>query len=172
MSSYRIASAPNTTIATSTTETAMPSVTGGAIRNLVGFSSFPAGDYDGKLFRLKCFIKLLTGGTNLTTKVYWNSGANTNLTTFTSDVVIANVIFNSASSPSLFAFIIDLTWEKRVGVLEGYYFAQATSASSTWAALDANPTSAALTTLNFFATTTNSVNGATAALVNFTLEQI
>src|SRR6185312_5873239 len=64
------------------------------------------GLFDGRPFRVRASWKgTSNGATNLTVKVYWNSGGNTNLTTFTNDVLLMTSGTQAQASGSTSGFI-------------------------------------------------------------------
>lgn len=85
-----------------TSESAFPSVAGGSVRavlaqevsstaaQLPAISASPiAGAFDGVPFLVTAHFKVTAASSgNITCKLYWNSGSNTNLTTFTNDVLL------------------------------------------------------------------------------------
>ena len=62
----------------------------GTVRAVVGPPpDISGGELDGRPFKLRVGVSwVATGGSNLTVNAYWNCGANTNLLTFTSDVLV------------------------------------------------------------------------------------
>jgi hypothetical protein len=87
-----------------TSESAFPSGQGGTTRGLVqvtaynqwdptsaAYTSLGASIIDGHPFKVKgCFKATAGASLNTTFKLYWNVGANTNLTTFTNDVLLVS----------------------------------------------------------------------------------
>lgn len=87
---------------TSSTETAVASVTGGTTRAILGLTSEPLkaqGLFDGRPFKVRVVSQAVaTAASNFTVNLYWNSTSNTNLTTFTNDVLIIGSGAQAAAS--------------------------------------------------------------------------
>lgn len=115
-------------------ESAFPAVTGGTTRGVVKVpratgwgtvsgsvveAQLPQSVVDGHPFKVKASFKA-TGGGVLTFdgKLYWNCGSNTNLTTFSSDVKIADsgALAMAASTNSIYLEAICL-WDSGSGRL-------------------------------------------------------
>lgn len=109
----------------SATETAVPTVVGGTTRALMGLTSEPAasqGLFDGHPFKIRVVAKAVgTGASNFTVNLYWNSANNTNLTTFTSDVLVNGSGAQAlASKPGMVFTESVCVWDSALLQLSGY----------------------------------------------------
>lgn len=141
---------------------------------------------DGRPFMIRAMFKLTSGTTSTYEgSIYWNSGDNTNLTTFTDDVLIAQYTTASLASGSATLFLeAQLLWDSASEQLAGFYTGNGLSNTATPALVKsaatlttANPITTDLVStsaLQFFVTgefgTSNSSNVAT--LVEFSLSSI
>lgn len=180
-------------IATAETAFAATNAIGGvtattaATRALVGIRQDAAGGFfDGHVFRIRGLAKAIgTGAGNFTFNIYWNVGTNTNLTTFTSDVlVIGSGAIAVASKPAVALLEAEVIWDSSLQQVMAVKQASYNNLTATPAvpvvtpALSAaNPLVAAGTVtnvsqLNFFATATSSANISSTTLIELCLEQI
>lgn len=98
-----------------TSETAFPSATGGSTRGVLTLPpdplflpstagaavAVPWAYVDGIPFLVKACCKVTSGGAGtFQFQVYWNSATATDLTTFTSDIVIATDIYTGPTTPA------------------------------------------------------------------------
>jgi|SRR6185369_3193162 len=180
---------------TSTTETAFASINaiGGissgssTTRALVGVRQDAAGgNFDGHVFKIRGVAKAIgTGAGNFTFNIYWNVGTNTNLTTFTSDVlVIGSGAIAVASKPAVALLEAEILWDSSLqqvmGIKQASYNNLVTTPAVpvvTPALTAANPLVAAATVtnvsqLNFFATATCSANISSTTLLELCIEQV
>jgi hypothetical protein len=108
-----------------TTETAVPSVTGGTVRNTLGPPAGVAGSQlEGRIIRVNAAAKV-TGGTttNFSLGLYWYNSVNTDLTTFTGDIKIATTAASAVNTTTKMFFITaDVVWDatsqRIIGVFE------------------------------------------------------
>lgn len=183
---------------TSTTETAFSSQNpiGGSstalfplstTRALIGVSS---NIFDGKPFRIRIAGKVTAGASlNTTVQVYWNSAANTNLTTFTGDIsVLTTGTMASGAAASLSFYHTSLVlWDSvsqqiaafsEAGGLKNIPTTPAVLTAAGAAVISAtNPVKTAVTavtSLNFFSTVTFGTANAsnTCTLTEFAIDQI
>ena len=121
VSSYQLLSQGNVT-----SESAFPLASGGSTRAVLVLPSIvSSGSIDGRHFRIRVAFKI-TGGTttNFTPAVYWNSGSNTNLTTFTSDVKLMSLAAFAVNSTTRMCELDgDLLWDATSNRLLGSYYA-------------------------------------------------
>lgn len=158
-----------------------------ATRALVSCSNDVAGGFlDGHPFWVKGIAKAIgTGAGNFTFNIYWNVGANTNLTTFTNDVLlIGSGAIAVASKPAVAFLEAMVMWDSSLQQVmaiktRSYNNLVATPAVPvvTPALSAANPLVAAGTVTNpsqlsFFATITCSANISSTTLLELALEQI
>lgn len=107
----------------SATETAVASTPGGTSRLLLGLTNDVAGGFfDGKPFKVRAVVSgLATGASNLTVNLYWNSANNTNLTTFTSDILVQGSGAQALASKNGTVFVESiLVWDSVLAQLSGY----------------------------------------------------
>ena len=98
-----------------TSETAFPAAAGGTTRGLLSLPPDPAflpntaaaavtvpwASVDGKPFRVRALSKVASGGAGtFQFQLYWNAATQTNLTTFTNDIVIATDIYTGPATPA------------------------------------------------------------------------
>jgi hypothetical protein len=160
----------------------------GTTRQLVGVPpDVSGGIFDGSPFKIRYAARAIgTGAGNFTVNVYWNNGVNTDLTTFTSDVlVIGSGAIAVASKPALAFDEVTLMWDSKLQSLAGFWNETSgmhviTSTGSvvnkSSAAVTATDPLAALQTstsaLNFFITFTCSANISSTQLIEFSLERV
>lgn len=106
-----------------TAESAFPAVAGGTVRALCAMDADIAGGiFDGLPFRVRATFKAVPGASgNFTGKVYWNNGANTNLTTFTNDAVFltSGTIALGTQAASILTMSATLVWDSVAQRLAG-----------------------------------------------------
>jgi hypothetical protein len=145
------------------------------------------GFFDGHPFLVKGVAKAIgTGVGNFTFNLYWNIGANTNLTTFTNDVLlIGSGAIAVASKPAVAVLEAMVIWDSSLqqvmGIKTRSYNNLITTPAVpvvTPALTAANPLVAASATgvsnvsqLQFFATITCSANISSTTLIELSLEQ-
>jgi len=180
----------------STTETAVATVNGiggitatptlSTIRALVAPGNDVAGGFlDGHPFLVKGIAKAIgTGAGNFTFNIYWNVGTNTNLTTFTSDVLlIGSGAIAVASKPAVALLEAMVMWDSSLQQVMAVKTRSYNNLITTPAvpvvtpALSAtNPLVAAAVVTNasqlaFFATITCSAGITSTTLIELSLEQ-
>jgi hypothetical protein len=180
----------------SATETAVATINGiggvtstpSSIRALAGVRQDASGGFfDGHPFLVKGIAKAVaTGTSNFTFNIYWNVGTNTNLTTFTNDVLlIGSGAIAVASKPAVAVLEAMVIWDSSLQQVmaiktRSYNNLVTTPAVPvvTPALSAANPLVAASTVTNvsqlaFFATLTCSTaaNVTSATLLELSLEQ-
>lgn len=112
--------------AVSATETAVSATAGGTTRALMGLTSEPTlaqGLFDGRPFKIRVVAKAIaTGASNFTVNLYWNSAANTNLTTFTGDVLVIGSGAQALASKAGSVFMeATLMWDASLQALGGFW---------------------------------------------------
>lgn len=180
---------------TATAETAVAAInaiggvtpTTAATRALVGVRQDAAGGFfDGHVLKIRGLAKAIgTGAGNFTFNIYWNVGTNSNLTTFTNDVlVIGSGAIAVASKPAVALLEAEVIWDSSLqqvmGVKQSSYNNLITTPAVpvvTPALTAANPLVAAavvtnVSQLNFFATMTCSANISATTLIELALEQV
>lgn len=185
----------NLTGPTSATETAVAaqSPLGGFTTTPTSVRAFIAppqdvalGFFDGRPFFVRGLAKAIgTGAGNFTFNIYWNSGGNTNLTTFTNDVLlIGSGAIAVASKPAVAFLEAFVMWDSSLQQVmavktRSYNNLTATPAVPvvTPALSAANPLVAAGTVTNvsglqFFATITCSANISATTLTELAIERI
>jgi hypothetical protein len=96
----------------------------GTTRQIVGLPADVAGGtHDGVPFKVRVVALTLSAvASNFTVNIYWNCGANTNLTTFTNDVlVIGTGALAVASKPAVVVTEAVLMWQSGLGQLVGFW---------------------------------------------------
>jgi len=178
----------------STVETAIAAVnaiggvttTPSTIRALASVRQDAAGGFfDGHPFKIRAIGKAIgTGAGNFTMNVYFNSGANTNLTTFTSDVlVVGSGAVAVASKPAVAVCEGLIMWDSSTQQVMGLkvetfnnIVPTATIPLATPAVTAATLSAAGTTTnvsgLSFFVTFTSSANISSTTLIELALEQV
>lgn len=156
-------------------------------RALVGVRQDVAGGlFDGHIFKIRGLAKAIgTGAGNFTFNIYWNVGTNSNLTTFTSDVlVIGSGAIAVASKPAVALLEAEVIWDSSLqqvmAIKQSSYNNLVTTPAVpvvTPALSAANPLVAAGTVtnvsqLNFFATMISSANISATTLIELCLEQV
>lgn len=172
-----------------TAETAVASLATSTVRATVGIPQDVAGGlFDGHPILVRGLAKAIgTGAGNFTFNIYWNSGGNTNLTTFTNDVLlIGNGTVAVGSKPTV-SFLEGLVmWDSSTNQLMGVKTrsynnivgsAAPTVPVVTPALTATSPLVAAGTILNvsqiqFFATFTSSANISSTTLLELALEEL
>lgn len=158
-----------------------------SIRAILSPGNDVAGGWvDGHPFKLRACVKATASGAgNLAVGIRWNSGANTDLLTFTGDnSIIASGNLALASKPASMFMECVCLWDSVSQQLAGFWNETAGFANlvttpaiikSTAAVASTNPITTALvnaSSLQFFVTTSISANGTACELVEFSLEQI
>jgi hypothetical protein len=108
----------------SATETAVAAVAGGTTRALFGLTSdVNGGFFDGRPFKIRVVASAVaTGTSNLTVNLYWNSAANTNLTTFTGDILVIGSGAQALASKSGSIFMeATLMWDSTLQALGAFW---------------------------------------------------
>lgn len=144
------------------------------------------GIYDGRPFKMRVIAQgTASGAGNFVVNTYWNKGANTNLTTFTNDVLVIGSGNAALASTTGYVFMeAVLFWDSTLQQLAAFWNETAGLADvvttpaiiKTTAAVTAtDPVASSLTktdSLQFFVTTSISANGTGAKLVEFSLDRI
>lgn len=156
------------------TDKAFPTVQGGAIRHVLRVDQNAAGNINCKLLRLR-FAVLCTSAVNSTANVsiLYNTGNNTNLTTFTGDLTL---LTGSVTLVGVQTFIVqltvDLVWESISQIIYGI---GSVTAGNTYTQLTqfTNSATSSLANLAFCPVCNfSSINaGNTAQLLTFELDQ-
>jgi hypothetical protein len=149
---------------------------------------FLAESYDGKPFKLRVVAQgVASGACNFTVNVYWNSLANTNLTTFTSDVLVIGSGAQALASKSGVVFMeATLMWDSTLQQLAGFWNESAGASDIPTTPAVIKTTSAVTATspitgstaitktdqLEFFVTFTMSANATSSKLIEFALDRI
>lgn len=171
--------------ATSATETAVAQFNSTTTRAVVAPpQDVASGLLDGHPFLIKGMAKAIgTGVGNFTFNIYWNNGVNTNLTTFTNDVlVIGSGAIAVASKPAVAILEAMIVWDSSLQQVMGVKTRSYNNLTATPAvplvtpALTTNPLVAAGTVTNvsglqFFATVTCSANISSTTLLELSLER-
>lgn len=181
----------NLSLGNVTSTSAFPTVSGGSTRAFVGVRAdlgSGVGIMDGVPFRVRAVIKAVPGTSgNGTAAVYWYAGANTDLTTLTSDKIFltSGAVALGTQGASYYVLSAMLIWDsvaKRLaGVNETSFHTIATPAALFSGAFAVtatnNPVATSVTSidsLKFFATflfgTSNASNAAT--LVELNLDSV
>ena len=180
----------NKSLGNVTSISAFPTVAGGSVRQLVGVPADVAGGiYDGLPFRVRAVWKAVPGTSgNFTASVYWDSAANTDLTTLTGDKIFltSGAVALGTQGASTFVLSATLVWDSTADRLAGVNDPQSFHTIATPAVLFSgasavtatnNPVATSVTdvgNLKFFATglfgTGNASNAVT--LVELALERI
>jgi hypothetical protein len=174
----------------SSTETAIASVAGGTTRLLLGLTNdINGGLFDGRPFKVRAVSQgVASGACNFTQKIYWNSTSNTNLTTFTNDILILSSSTQALASKS--GYIIQeavCIWDSTLKQLVSFNAAPAGYVSipttggvvlGSTAVVNAgtNPVSSTgvgtINLVQFFVTHTMSANQTSSTLVEFAIDRI
>lgn len=177
----------NLTGPTSATETAIAAVAGGTVRAVLGVRNDVSGGlFDGRPFKVRVVSSCVaTGAGNFTVNLYWNVGTNTNLTTFTSDVlVIGSGAIAAASKPCTSFMEATVIWDSALQQLAGFWNEAAglnnlittPAVVKTSAAIVANTTLASgltnVSQIQFFVTHTCSANITSSKLVELAIDAI
>lgn len=179
----------NLTANSTSTETAVAAVSGGTTRAVLGMRPDIAGAtyFDGRPFKLRVVAQgVASGAGNFVVNTYWNSTSNTNLTTFTNDVLIIGSGNQALASKSGIVFMEAIClWDSTLQQISAFWNEAAGLAGlvttpaiiKTSAAVTAtNPvTATGVGTLNlvqFFVTTSISANGTSAKLLEFSIDTI
>lgn len=179
----------NLTANSTATETAVAAVAGGTTRAIVGLENDVAGGlFDGQPFKLRVVCQgIASGAGNFAVNVYWNSGGNTNLTTFTNDILVQGSGNQALASKSGIVYMEEiLMWDATLQQLSGIVVPLGFSSLVTTPNL--LPSGAAPAKINtsgvvataqtnasaiqFFVTTSISANGTSAKLLELALDQI
>lgn len=146
-----------------------------------------SGFFDGHPFKVRAVAQAIgTGAGNWTFNIYWNKGVNTNLTTFTSDVLLIGTGAIAVASKPATAFLeAYVMWDSQLQQVAAVKLLNINNLVSTPAipagAINtlsaANPLVAAGTVTNvsglqFFATSTASANITATSLIELCLEQV
>lgn len=171
----------------STVETAVAIPGSTTVRQLLAPpQDIATGVLDGRMFRVRAVAKAVgTGAGNFTFNLYFNFGANTNLTTFTSDVLIVGngtVAVASKTAVSTMSALLfwDSTLQQLSGVKEFVWNSIVTTPTltlATPAVTATQPLSATTVTTNVsgiqvFATITCSANITSTTLTELSFERI
>lgn len=177
----------NLTANATATETAVAAVAGGTTRQILGLTNDVVGSlFDGQPFKIRVVTQgVASGAGNLVTKLYWNSAANTNLTTFTSDVAIFTATDALSSKSGVSFFEVICLWDSTLQQLSAMNNAAAGFSGATVPTVNGSTavllgTSGVVTTtgvgvqslLQFFVTTSISANGTSAKLLELSFDQI
>jgi len=150
-------------------------------------SDVSGGLLDGHPFKLRVVAQgVASGAGNFTVNVYLNAGGNTNLTTFTNDVlVIGSGAQALASKSGVVLMEAILMWDSTLQQLAGFWNEAAgvsnipttpaiikTSAAVTATDPIASTGVATVDKLQFFVTSSISANGSSAKILEFALDQI
>ena len=169
------------------TETAVALRGSTTTRALLSVSNDVAGGlFDGHPFRVRVVAQgVASGAGNFVVNLYWNSAANTGLTTFTSDILIIGSGNQALASKSGVVYMEAVCmWDSTSQQLAAFWNEAAGAANipttpaiiKTTAAVTAtSPVTTALTntsSLSFFVTTAISANGTAATLIEAAIEQI
>lgn len=172
---------------TSATETAVAALNSTTVRATVGVPQDIAGGlFDGHPILVRGLAKAIgTGAGNFTFNIYWNVGTNTNLTTFTNDVLLIGSGAIAVASKPAVAFLEgmvmwDSSLQQVMGIKTRSYNNLVTTPAVpvvTPALTAANPLVAAGTVTNisqlqFFATITCSANISSTTLLELALEEL
>lgn len=180
----------NLSLGNVTSTSAFPTVSGGSVRQLVGIpADVSGGIHDGLPFRVRAVFKAVPGTSgNFTGSVYWDSDANTDLTTLTGDKIFltSGTIALGTQAASTLVLSAVLVWDSTALRLAGVNDPQSFHTIATPAVLFSgasavtatnNPVSASVASvdkLKFFATglfgSTHADNAVT--LVELAIEQI
>jgi hypothetical protein len=169
----------------STVETAVAQFNSTTTRVLVAPpQDIATGVLDGHPFLVKGLaLAIGTGAGNFTFNIYWNKGVNTNLTTFTSDILlIGSGTFAVGSKPAVALLEEMVMWDSNtqqvVGIQTRTYINKVATPTVpvVTPALGTNPLVAAGTVTNvsalaFFATITCSANISSTTLLELSLER-
>lgn len=174
MSSYNINAITPGVLVNPTAKSAFPTITGGSTRAVLSDRNY--GSMHGRLFRVRAAFKV-TGGTttNFTPSIMLNSGANTNLTTFTSDTDLTALsarAFNSVTR--MWSITLELIWDGTTQALYGRkIWLQDTVFATPVVISGSGPTVSAATGFDFICTGFFSVSNAanTAVVTEFTMDQ-
>lgn len=142
--------------------------------------------FDGRPFKMRIVAKgKASGAGNFAVNTYWNSGSNTNLTTFTSDVLVIDSGNQALASKAGYVFMeAVLMWDSDLKNLTGFWYESAGVADivttpaiikTTSAVTGTSPVTTAATSiggLEFFVTTSISANGTAASILDFSLDRI
>lgn len=133
-------------------------------------------------YELRLVVRV-TAYQDFTPQVYWNSGVNTDLTTFSGDSKLTNLLagFMSSSPPwkTVWFVVMNIFWESVSQRLIGAYASAYEPSANAWVAptfvtLNATPTLTDISQMQFFATGkfASSNAGNTASVSEFALEQM
>jgi len=177
----------NLTGPTSSTETAIAAAGSTTVRAVLAPPQDLAGGFfDGHPFKVRVVSQaVVTGAANFTVNVYANLGGNTNLTTFTNDVLIIGSGSQAAASKWATVFMEAIVmWDSVSQQLAAFWNAAAGAANipttpaviKTSAAVTAtNPVGTALSNISsvqFFVTHTLSANPTSSKLVELAIDRI
>lgn len=107
----------------SATETAVAIPGSTTTRQLLGLTNdVNGGLFDGKPFKVRVVAQgVATGASNFTVNLYWNSAANTNLTTFTSDILVQGSGAQALASKTGTVFVESVcVWDSGLAQLSSY----------------------------------------------------
>lgn len=172
--------------AIATAETAVASLANSTVRATVAIPQDVAGGlFDGHPILVRGLAKAIgTGAGNFTFNIYWNVGTNTNLTTFTNDILlIGSGAFAVGSKPAVAFLEAMVMWDSStqqvMAVQTRSYINKVPTPTVpvVTPVLGTNPFVAAGTVLNvsqiqFFATFTSSANISSTTLLELALEEL
>mgnify|MGYP001599049767 CR=1 FL=1 len=169
-------------------ETAVASAADATKRAVVAVrADILSGIHDGRPFKLRVVARAAASGAgNFVVNAYWNSAANTNLTTFTGDILVVGSGNQALATSSGVVYMeARLLWDSASGRLAAHWLDGAGLSNivttpaviKTSGAITAtNPIHAsavvAASDLQFFVTTSVSANGSSAKLIELALDAI
>lgn len=178
----------NLTANSTSTETAVASPTSSTTRLLLSLpNDVTGGLFDGQPFKVRTVAQgVASGAGNFVVNLYWNVGTNTNLTTFTNDILVLGSGSQALASKSGIVMLEAIcVWDSTLQQLSAY-----NNAAGGFASLVTTPnligsTAAksntsgvigtaltAQTSVSFFVTTSISANGTSAKLLELAFDQI
>lgn len=175
----------NQTGPTSATETAIASASSSTTRAIVAMPT--NSEFDGKPFKARVVSQgVASGACNFTVNLYWDSNANTNLTTFTGDVLVigsgAQALASKSGTVLMEAICV---WDSTLAQLAAFWIDSAGIANipttpavikTSGAVTATNPvTASGVATsdlLRFFVTHTMSANATSSKLIELAFDEI
>ncbi len=170
-----LASLQNLSQGNVTAETAFASTAGGSSRFILTPPGALVAQLEGRLLLARAALKI-TGctTTNYTPKLYWDSSADTNLTTFTGDIGMAAPTAFAVNSVTRMWFLqAVLAWDSVSQRLVGAFMAQIDTTFTAWAATTVATGVVNSNNLRFFLTGIFSASNAAnaAVLTDFSIDQ-
>lgn len=153
-------------------QVAIPSSPNGVIRALCSLKT--SGRLSGSLIRARFVIRLSPAVSSIATfTVYYNSGVNTDTTTFAGDIAISTFALGTVANLISGVFYLDLSWDPVSTLLQGYSVKNFGGTTSGPTTLAASPTFTDIRSLQLFCTInfTTIDSGHIAYLVDSAMDQ-